>query len=125
MLQVLSWIAVACYMGGIWWLSSRGAELTARVDATGVSDLSAHLILFGGLSLLLRLALWSSWPERPGIWLGGIAAAGAFGYGLIDELHQHFVPGRGTDAQDLLGNLVGAVGAQVLVTAVVWISRLL
>lgn len=123
MLQVLSWLTVVCYMGGIWYLSSQGAQVTTRVDAAGVSDLTAHLVLFGGLSVVLRVALWSSWSQKPELWLAGVAAGVAFGYGIIDELHQHFVPGRGTDLQDFLGNFLGAVGVQLLIWGLHWVWR--
>jgi len=123
MLQVLSWLAVSGYAGGIWYLSSRGAEVTARVDAAGVSDLWAHLVLYGGLGIVLRVALWSSWPHRSELWFAGWAAGLAFVYGITDEIHQHFVPGRGTDVQDLVGNLAGAVGVQLLVLGLHWVWR--
>jgi VanZ family protein len=35
----------------------------------------------------------------------GIAAA----YGVLDEIHQHFVPGRQPDVLDVLTDLAGAV----------------
>ncbi|MBU0608230.1 MAG: VanZ family protein, partial [Armatimonadetes bacterium] len=122
--QVASWFAVACYVAGIWWLSSQGAQITARVDAASIPDFYAHLVLFGGLSLLVRLALWSSWPHQSELWLGGLAAGVVFGYGIVDEIHQHFVPGRGTDVQDLLGDLAGAISGQVLVGVGLWVWRL-
>jgi VanZ family protein len=122
MLQFLFWPAVLAYMAGIWWISSKGADITGKVDAIGIPDFYWHLVLYGGLSLLLRFALWSSWPGNSLLWLALIAAAGAFAYGLIDEFHQSFIPGRGADAEDILGNFAGAVGMQILAAAAIWIS---
>lgn len=123
-LRGAAWVLVACYMGGIWYLSSQGEEVTSRVDAAGVSDFWAHLVLYGGLSGLLFVAFWTTWPQQAWGWLIVGAAAWAFGYGLIDELHQSFNPARGTDPQDLQGNLMGAVSAQVLGGFVVAVWRL-
>lgn len=41
--------------------------------------------------------------------------------GLLDEFHQSFTPGRGTEAQDLLGDLAGAL-AGVTVAIIVLIA---
>ena len=123
MLQFVLWPAVVSYMAGIWWLSSKGADITGKVDAIGIPDFYWHLVLYAGLSLLLRFALCSSWPQSSLLWLALVAAAGAFAYGLIDEFHQSFVPGRGTDTQDILGNLTGAVGIQILLAAALRISQ--
>lgn len=123
-LRGAAWALVACYMGGIWYLSSQGAEVTSKVDAAGISDFWAHMVLYGGLSGLLFVAFWTTWPQQPWGWLIVGAAAWAFGYGLIDELHQSFNPARGTDLQDLQGNLMGAVSAQALCGLVVAVWRL-
>jgi VanZ family protein len=120
MIKWLLWAAVAAYVIGIWWLSSQGEQITARVDAAGITDFNAHFILFGGLSFLLRLAMYFTWPASPGWLLSTSAAAGTFAYGAIDEWHQSFVPGRGVDAQDLTGDFIGALGGQLLAAGCIW-----
>lgn len=119
MVKCLLWTFVIAYLIGIWWLSSRGAEITAKVDAAGISDLNAHLMLFGGLSFLIRLALQATWPHQPGCLLATVATLATFTYGLIDEWHQSFVPGRGFDAQDLWGDLAGALAGQFLAAFII------
>ena len=42
----------------------------------------------------------------------------AIAYGITDEVHQHFVPGRHMDPLDLLTDAVGAAAA-------VWLARLM
>jgi VanZ family protein len=41
----------------------------------------------------------------------------------LPQIHQSFIPGRGTDAEDILGNFAGAVGMQILAAAAIWISQ--
>jgi len=33
----------------------------------------------------------------------------ALGYSILAEIHQNFIPGRGTEAQDIAGNLAGVI----------------
>lgn len=56
-------------MAGIRWLSSKGADITEKVDDIGIPDFYWHLVLYAGLSLLLRFALWSTRPQDPALWL--------------------------------------------------------
>lgn len=62
----------------------------------------AHVFMYGALALLLRWALGD----------GGRGLALAFGlallYGISDELHQSFVPGRVPDILDLVSDGLGA-----------------
>ena len=106
---ILLWAAVAVYMIGIWLLSSIGPRLTDLINATGVADFFWHLGLYAGLAFLAIAAVRNTWP-RQATWLSAVQGAGvALSYSLLDEVHQGFVPGRGTDLQDIIGNLVGVI----------------
>ena len=122
-LPVALWLVVCSYIGGIWYLSNQGAAVTRKVDAAGVSDFAAHSILFGGLSLCVFLAMWATWPQKPWIWFAAISVAGAFTYGLVDEFHQSFNPQRGADVGDVLANLAGAAGVQVVIAVIMRLRR--
>ena len=118
---ILLWAAVAVYMIGVWILSSLGPYITELIDATGVPDFFWHLGLYAGLSLLIIAAIRNTWPLQA-TWLSALQGAGvALSYSLLDEVHQGFGPGRGTDLQDILGNLAGVVVA----CAIMGIWRLL
>jgi VanZ family protein len=68
-------------------------------------DKLAHGLLFGVLSALLYLAGMRVFP----------AVLVAATYGLIDEFHQMFVPGRSPDLRDWLADLAGAaLGAWIV-----------
>lgn len=115
------WMAVGVYMLGMWVLSSLGPSATRYVDATGIPDFFWHLVLYGGLCLLATAAFRSTWPTR-GIWLLSLqGAAVALGYSILDEIHQNLVPGRGTEAQDVAGNLAGVILVAIIV--IVWQRR--
>lgn len=109
LLGILLWTAVAVYMIGIWILSSIGPRLTDPINATGVPDFFWHLGLYAGLALLTIAAIRNTWP-RQATWLSAVQGAGvALSYSLLDEVHQGVVPGRGTDLQDIAGNLAGVI----------------
>jgi len=60
------------------------------------------------------LLTWLSWRAlRTAQWRGSSAIIGAvlvaFGYGIFDEVHQYFVPGRFLSATDALLNGVGCM----------------
>jgi len=106
---ILLWAAVAVYMIGIWILSSIDPRLTDLINATAVPDFFLHLGLYAGLAFLAIAAIRNTWP-RQAAWLSAVQGAGvALSYSLLDEIHQNFVPGRGTEAQDIAGNLGGVI----------------
>ncbi|HSJ47709.1 MAG TPA: VanZ family protein, partial [Gammaproteobacteria bacterium] len=65
-----------------------------------------HVGAYGLLGLLLAVALHR--PARPGRALLVVWLLGTF-YGLADEFHQSFIPGRDTDSLDVLADSVGAL----------------
>jgi len=90
-------------------------------SGSGVSDKSLHFWTYGVLGALLLRALanavWAAMTVRMavGAWLLAI------GYGVFDELHQAFVPGRSMSLLDWTADVGGAaLGiAAALVVAVV------
>ena len=72
-----------------------------------ITDKVLHAVVFGALAALL----W--------VLAGGRATLAVFaavvGIGVLDELHQFFVPGREADLADLLADAAGAAAALYLV----------
>jgi VanZ family protein len=106
----LRWLLAVCWMGAIFYLSQQSSPLGASPsDAT--SSL-AHLGVYAVLAVLLYWALWAA-VARDDPELAVIAATVAFGltvlYGVSDELHQAFVPGRTASERDLAIDALGAV----------------
>lgn len=129
---IVSWMAVALWAAFIFFMSAHtGADLDDGVglvadlkrwlvslatplfgpdtDIVSVAGHFAEYLVFG---VLLFHALWRSAPQQRW-WLLAIAAAAiASLYGVTDEFHQSFVPGRLCDPADWLTDTVGAaVGA--------------
>jgi len=88
---------------------------------SGFTDKDGHGLLYAGLAVLvLRAASGATWD---GVTLRAAAAAVAFAavYGITDEFHQWFVPGRTADVNDWVADCTGAA----IGVAVVWlIARL-
>ena len=121
------WYAVPPILvaGAIFWLSSMSAsdvEETGRAGILGrYTGEIAHGIEYLVLSALLMRALvaWRPTGAAPGSGprlarLGAVTIAISALYGVSDEWHQTFVPGRAAEAQDVLIDFAGAlVGSAV------------
>lgn len=95
--RLLPWLAVAGWMCVIFVGSSvPGSQVPGRFGSLG------HFGEYAILGALLVLALTS--PRRA---LMAVALASA--YGVTDELHQLFVPGRCSDPVDWLVDTLGAI----------------
>jgi len=96
----------------IFWLSSQSDP--AHLSPVAVPDKIAHLLEYAGFGfLLLRMLIFLN-PEqtivRHLIWV----LTGALLYGLSDETHQYFVPGREFSLMDLLADGAGGyLGARM------------
>ena len=107
--KVVSWfLPVVVVMAGIFGLSTRQRVPSAGFDVQVVA-VTGHLVAYGVLAVALLIAFEQlGWQLRQaGIW----AFAGAVFYGLSDEIHQYFVPGRSADPFDLLVDAAGAAAA--------------
>jgi len=94
-------------MAAIFYMSSKqGGEI--RLIAP---DYVLHAIEYGGLSLVVYNALKSTWSGL-NYYLAAIVIAVL--YGLTDEFHQMFVPGRDASLLDLLADFVGAAIVQFI-----------
>jgi VanZ family protein len=90
-------------------------QLTAHVW-----DKALHAVEYGGLGTLLALAL-GVWDEPQRLWRVGLAILLGCAYGVSDETHQFFVPGRDAEVGDALADGVGTT----LGVCLVWVSGLL
>ena len=105
------WGPPALYVGLIYALSamSRPFEAIARCLP---SDKMAHFVEYIILGLLLSRALHFASPASQAVGTIGFGAV----YGLTDEWHQSFVPGRSCDIMDWVADVLG-----VTVGLLVWV----
>ncbi len=111
--HLLPWL-LYCLL--IFWFSAQSDP--ARLSPVKVPDKIAHLVLYAGFGFLfMRLLLGLEEGEKVDIvkllfW----SLSAALLYGLSDEFHQLFVPGREFSWMDLLADGAGGyLGARVLI----------
>lgn len=104
---VLRWSAVLAEVAMLWWSSSGPLAGPGRQAWWAVLHEAAHVVAYGVLAALVLLAVRGTapWRRRDAV----LAAAAAFGYGIVDEVHQYFVPGRLCSWLDLVSDAAGAV----------------
>ena len=106
--RALSWLLAVAWAGVIFYASSRpGSTIPGGFSVEG--HLGEYFIF--GVVLAAALGDW-----RPSTRLALIAIAIASLYGVTDELHQHFTPGRVPDPADWALDTIGATaGAFALI----------
>jgi VanZ family protein len=97
------WIISLLYMGLIFVLSS--FPLPMKAPSFLLADKLAHLLEFGLLASLIYFGLKKSGVRSHPIFIPFLIASL---YGISDEIHQYFVPGRDTDLFDAVANAVGS-----------------
>jgi VanZ family protein len=88
--------------------------LSAQSDVPmpdNMSDVSAHSLAYAALAFLILRALSGGFPARVTLRAALAAVALTVAYGVTDEIHQMFVPGRTAELRDLRSDAVGAVCA--------------
>ena len=112
--SLIRWAAAIAWMAFMFYLSAQSSlpSLSSRFE--DYLSLAGHFVEYAVLALLLRWAIRGFFPA--GIGSGASNAACwafvlAVAYGVTDELHQHFVPGRHMDPLDLLMDAIGAAAA--------------
>lgn len=98
------------WMGVIYTLSSiSGSTVPGRLST------AAHFAVYAVLGALYLWAL----PRRERVWPTAFAAVAlASLYGITDEFHQSFVPGRVPDATDWLVDTAGALTAVLIIVGI-------
>jgi len=112
------WGPVVVCMVAIFWLSSQPLPFdtpwfTFIVNGQDHSDKLKHMAAYAVLGALIWRALGRRGPKP---WQVAVTVAIATAYGLTDEVHQIFVPGRSCDPLDLSADAVGAAIAAYVLT---------
>ena len=103
------WAPVAAWMSAVFFVSS----LSRLGHAGGVPDWISHPVEYGIGAVLIGRAL--AGPGRaPRRMSAAAAVVAATLYGVTDEYHQSFVPGRTADPADVAKDFVGATAAVLL-----------
>lgn len=111
-----AWAGTLLYMALLFWLSSRPGHDVSRWNFLRLPDYVLHGVAYLVLGVLLHWALAATlrWPFAATAW-AAVILAGL--YGLSDEWHQSFVPGRTATWQDFAVDVAGAALAQLVLRA--------
>lgn len=106
------WGPVLIYCALIFFLSSV-SEVPALPG--GISDKTAHTLLYSGLGFLVARALTGGLGRPVPLRVVVIVVLFAGCYGLSDEVHQLFVPRREFDLKDMAADVAGGgIGSGLL-----------
>lgn len=108
----------ALLVGGLI-IAASSRSVVASPHVTQVDDKIAHFSVYGLLGTLACRAFGGGWRGA----IGGLLAASAFG--VSDEWHQSFVPGRSCDVMDWVADTSGAALAVLMYTGWGWYRRCL
>ncbi|RFU60089.1 hypothetical protein D0463_18645 [Bacillus sp. V59.32b] len=100
------------YMAVIWILSSLPDNAVVELPDRSIDRFTKealHLVEFAILYMLFAAALASVGKLTPAFSLLAALAAGF--YGVIDEIHQYFVPSRSASLIDVLKDWIGVAAA--------------
>lgn len=101
------WLPAILWMTFLFYLSHQAAPLE-RVPSE-IDPFLAHVAVYSMLAFLLHFAL-ASYNRAAPRWVPiSIAFALAVLYGVSDEIHQAYVPGRVASELDLVADGIGAV----------------
>lgn len=99
---------VGAYCAFIFWISHQSRPPGSDINFEG-SDKVAHFIVYAILATLISVGLHRApRPHAPWVLLG-VPVLFATLYGVSDEIHQLFVPGRTFSFQDMVANTTGAI----------------
>lgn len=112
-------VLTALYCWAIYLGSSDPDPPMPDISIPGMDKL-AHMVLFGGLGALVSVGIRRA-KRTPGF-ATQLAVPVLFVavYGLSDEIHQRYVPGRTFDLADWAADIAGALLAQAVLFTLAW-----
>ena len=108
------WIPVVIYCAGIFGLSSLQSP---PESISFIPDKLAHMFLYAGLGFLTARCLARTRGMKT-LSFCIFATLFALAYGITDEIHQRFVPGRLPELGDIVADTVGGLVGALLYSAV-------
>jgi VanZ family protein len=118
--RIVPWLPAAAYMLLIWALSSIAGQF--NFSHVPFQDKGVHFVEYGTLAVLLSHAIRGTWRELRPISTFALAVVLTTLWGITDEIHQAYVPGRNADVEDVLADALGATLAAGLYAVAVRIQ---
>lgn len=104
------WIPIVCYCAFIFYLSS----LSNISGPSWIPDKLVHFLLYSVLGWLAARCSSHYGFGRIQVWI--LAPVFCLIYGVSDEVHQYFVPGRTSEVGDVISDVLGGLAGAVLYT---------
>ena len=108
-------------MGTIFILSAQPGDTLHLPPLPGI-DKVAHAVVYGALAATTIFAFNVRYKEEKSLMVMAATIFFCFCYGISDEFHQLFVPGRSTSGLDVLADVCGAL-LTCLFWALTWRKR--
>ncbi len=108
--RLLRWVPALIWMSIIFYWSGQPVLPIDSLPNSSLAHYLSHVGAYGILAILLTLGTGLS---RRGLWLAFLLAAL---YGISDEFHQSFTPGREAKARDAVIDAVSAGAALLLIS---------
>ncbi|MEW5758180.1 MAG: VanZ family protein [Candidatus Omnitrophota bacterium] len=105
---IFYWLPFFIWSGFLYYLSSRPAYFFPKTNIP-FSDKIVHVFEYIVFSILLFRALKAYIKNFKYIFIIFIVLYCTVVFGMIDELHQAFVPGRNAAMPDLVSDMLGAI----------------
>ena len=102
------WVPLLLYGALIWYMSSRTIVPGSGLFTFPLGDKVGHALMFGLLAAFLWRALRGSLGLSPTGALALSTVVLVALYGIADEIHQSYVPGRSADPFDFAADAAGA-----------------
>jgi len=95
-------------MAALWWVSSRSPSGSAPTALGPLLHNAMHVVAYA----CVAAGLWLAWSTAPVATPQRFRSRGAWSvaalYGVVDEVHQSFVPGRDCSVFDVVSDAAGA-----------------
>lgn len=106
LLEQLRVVPMVLVMGTIFFLSHQSGDSIDLGQIPGTDKL-AHMCIYGLLAATVIFAHRQSTKKKFPLQVCGITLVVCLFYGLSDEFHQSFVPGRFVSGADVLADVIG------------------
>lgn len=115
--KLVRWLGPCAVMVTLWWTSSQTPKDSPPSAIRAWLHNGAHVIAYGGLGGAWLTALMTRVGDVLRLGRRRVAAAVllTIAYGIVDEVHQSFVPKRDASVLDVLTDTTGSLLAVVLV----------
>lgn len=105
-------LPVILVMGGIFYLSHQPGDSFSLPDIVNIDKL-LHCLVYAVLGCAFLFALPPHWRQQHPCMVGCMAILFCLFYGVTDEFHQSFIPGRNCSGADLVADGVGGCLAAI------------